>query len=63
MIARELNSLASVLDFWNNIFDDDIVQIIVEHTKTKVTDSSVLYGSNSLYANHTNDVEIKALIG
>lgn len=62
-IVRLLNSSATVLDFWNMLFDNDITQNIVEYTNTKITNLGVLYGSNLSYVNYTNDIEIKALIG
>ncbi|KAG5880022.1 hypothetical protein JTB14_032197 [Gonioctena quinquepunctata] len=48
---------------WSLLVTENILDMIVEHTNRKITDESHKYGGISTFVDHTDRVEMKALLG
>lgn len=57
------NTPTTPYEAWSLLVTENILDIIVEYTNRKITDESHKYASTSTFVDHTDKVEIKALLG
>lgn len=57
------NAPTTPYEAWSLLVTENILDLIVEYTNRKITDESHKYGGTSTFVDHTDKVEIKALLG
>ncbi|KAJ8961304.1 hypothetical protein NQ314_005953 [Rhamnusium bicolor] len=60
------NKPSKPVDSWNLLFDEHMLDIVVEHTNERITEMAAFYGDQALscqFTNHIEKTELKAFIG